>query len=321
MPLPQDERIVSLANDLLHAFDKVFGLHPGFRPAHAKGVMLTGVFVPAAGAQHLTKAPHLTKANTPVTVRFSNSTGLPSLPDTSPDANPHGLAIRFHLAEHVHTDIIAHSENGFPAHNGQEFLELLEAIATSGPDVPSPKPIEQFFGSHPSALAFVQAPKPFPSSLARDTYFGVTAYRFTNAAGETKFGRYRVVPEQGNDYISSDKISGLSTNYHFEELVERVAKEPIRFKILLQVAGPSDNVNDATIPWPEDRELVELGTFELTEAVPDNLAQQKNIIFDPIPRVDGIEPSDDPLLEVRSALYLLSGRRRREAESAVGTSS
>jgi catalase len=41
--------------------------------------------------------------------------------------------------------------------------------------------------------------------------------------------------------------------------------------------------------------------------------EMRKIIFDPIPRVEGIDPSDDPLFEVRAALYLLSGRRRRSA--------
>jgi len=67
------------------------------------------------------------------------------------------------------------------------------------------------------------------------------------------------------------------------------------------------------VHWPENRELVEFGTVELTAAMPDTLAQQKHIIFDPIPRVDGIEPSADPLLELRAAIYLISGRRRRSA--------
>jgi catalase len=47
--------------------------------------------------------------------------------------------------------------------------------------------------------------------------------------------------------------------------------------------------------------------------VPDTVAQQKHIIFDPIPRVDGIAASADPLLELRAAVYLISGRRRRAA--------
>jgi catalase len=51
----------------------------------------------------------------------------------------------------------------------------------------------------------------------------------------------------------------------------------------------------------------------LTDIVPDEDEHGQRTIFDPIPRVDGIEPSDDPLIELRSALYLMSGRRRRTA--------
>ena len=47
--------------------------------------------------------------------------------------------------------------------------------------------------------------------------------------------------------------------------------------------------------------------------VPDNAKEQKQIIYDPIPRVEGIDTSDDPLLEMRAAIYLISGRERRAA--------
>ena len=313
MPLPNDERVVALANDLLAQFHKIFGPHPGFRPAHAKGLMLNGTFQPAPNAASLTKAPHIQRDSTPVTVRFSNSTGLPEIPDSKPDANPRGLAIRFNLAEHVHTDIVSHSTDGFPTRDGYEFLDFLRAAATSGPEVPSPKPIENFLATHPAALRFVQTPKPFPSSLARDTYFGVTAFKFTNAAGESRYGRYRIVPEAGNDYISGEEIR--RENHHYEELEHRVKQSPIRFKIFVQLAAPGDVTDDATIHWPEDRELIEFGTIGLTGVVPDSVVQQKHIIFDPIPRVDGIEPSADPLLELRAAIYLLSGRERRAAKA------
>lgn len=315
MPLPNDERLVALASDILQQFDQLFGMHPGYRPAHAKGLMLTGTFTPAAQARSLTTAPHILRESTPVTARFSNSTGLPEIPDSAPESNPRGLAIRFNLAEHVHTDIVSHSTNGFPARDGEEFLGLLRAIAASGAEVPSPKPIEQFLGSHPAALAFVQAPKPFPSSLARDTYFAPSSYAFTNADGETRFGRYRIVPEQGNDYLSDTEVAGLAANYHYDELAERVTAQPIRFRIRVQLANPDDVTDDVTVHWPEDRELVDFGTIELTEVVPDSVAQQKHIIFDPIPRVEGIASSADPLLELRAAIYLLSGRRRRAARA------
>ena len=313
MPLPNDERVVALAQDLIAQFDQMFGVHPGYRPAHAKGLMLAGNFKAAAGAQRLTKAPHVARESTPVTVRFSNSTGLPQLPDNVADANPRGLAIRFNLAEHEHTDIVSHSTDGFPTRDGYEFLEFLRAAVASGADVPSPKPIEQFLGAHPAALAFVQTPKPFPSSLARQSYFAVTAFAFTNADGVTRNGRYRIVPVDGNDYLTDEQVAAIGANYHFDELAERVAKGPVKFKILVQVAEPGDTADDATVHWPESRELVEFGGLELTEVIPDSVAQQKHIIFDPIPRVEGIEASADPLLELRAAIYLLSGRRRRAA--------
>ena len=163
MPLPADQKLIALGEDLLKQFDATYGLHPGFRPAHAKGIMLTGSFTPSPDAVSMTRAPHITRASTPVTVRFSSSTGLPVIPDNDPKANPRGLAIRFHLAERVHTDIISHSTDGFPTRTGQEFLEFLRAATSS--DSSKPSPLEKFFSSHPRTLAFVQTPQACPVEL------------------------------------------------------------------------------------------------------------------------------------------------------------
>jgi catalase len=313
VPLPSDEKLIALSQDLLKQFDTIFGLHPGFRPAHAKGVMLTGTFTPSSDAASLTRAPHIARDSTLVAARFSNSTGLPEIPDNDPNANPRGLAIRFHLAEHVHTDIISHSTDGFPTRTGEEFLEFLRAAASSGPSQPSPTPIEAFLAAHPKALAFVQTPKPSPSSFARESYFGVTAMRFTNKDGVSRYGRYRILPEAGNEHLDEATVKTKDANYLFHELTERLAKGPISFQILVQMANDTDIVDDATVHWPEERPLLNLGRIVLTAPVAENAREQKKIIFDPIPRVDGIEPSDDPLLELRAAIYLLSGRRRRKA--------
>ena len=313
MPLPNDERVVALAKAILEMFDTIFGLHPGFRAAHAKGLMLSGTFTPTAEAKSLSKAPHLNRPSTPVTVRFSNSTGVPLIPDNSPDANPRGLAIRFNLADHVHTDIVTHSIDAFPTRDGYEFLEFLKAVVASGADVPSPKPIETFVGTHPAALAFVQAPKPHPVSFAQDAYFSVSAFQFTNAEGKTSFGRYRILPEAGTAFHADEEVAALSPSFLFDETTARVQSGPIRFKIVVQLAAAGDVVDDATVRWPEGRPLLELGTFELNSVVPDNPAEQKHIIFDPIPRVEGIEPTADPLFELRAAIYLISGKRRRAA--------
>lgn len=312
MPLPNDEKVIALSNDLIAQFKAIFGAYPGFRPAHAKGVMLTGVFRPTPEAGSLSRAPHFAK-ETPVTVRFSNSTGVPLIPDNDANANPRGLAVRFNLGEHVHTDIVSHSTDGFPTRTGAEFLEFLKAVAGSDPKKLAGSPVEAFLGSHPAALAFVQAPKPAPSSFARETYFGVTAMKFTNKDGLIKFGRYRIVPEEGNDHLDDAETAAKEPNYLFEEIAERVPKGPARFKVMVQLAEDGDVVDDATKHWPESRRVMGLGTIELTKLVVNDAQEQQHIIFDPIPRVDGIEPSDDPLLELRAAVYLISGRQRRSA--------
>jgi catalase len=313
MPLPTDEKLLALSEHILKQFDAIFGLNPGFRPAHAKGILLSGTFTPAVAAKDLTRAPHITRPSTPVVARFSNSTGIPLIPDNDPNANPRGLAIRFELAPHVHTDIVSHSTDGFPTHTGDEFLELLRAIATSDPANLKGSPLEAFLGSHPAALAFVQTPKPAPSSFARESYFGVTAMRFTNEQGKSRYGRYRILPTAGNDHLDDAATKSKSPNYLFDELPGRLANGPITFRIAVQLAEEGDTVDNATIHWPETRPIVDFGTLTLNAVVPDNPAEQKQIIFDPIPRVDGIEPSADPLLELRAAIYLMSGRRRRSA--------
>jgi catalase len=312
MPLPNDEKIVALSNQLLKKFDELFGVHPGFRPAHAKGTLLTGSFTPSPEAATLTRAPHFSRP-TPATVRFSNSTGLPMIPDNDANADPRGCGVRFHLAERVHTDIVAHSTNAFPVRTGQDFLEFLTAIASTDLTHFPGSPLEQYLGGHPSALAFVQTPKPPASSFARESYFALTAMRLISKTGDGTFVRFRVLPDEGNDYLTPEDAAAKGPNYLFEELEARIAKEPIRFKVEAQVANPGDKVDDVTVPWGEDRRFVDMGKLVLTAPVLDDAHEQKHIIFDPIPRVDGIEPSEDPLLELRAALYLLSGRRRRAA--------
>ena len=313
MSLPTDQKIAALGEKLLQQFDAIFGLHPGFRPAHAKGLLLIGSFTPAPEASRLTRAPHLVRESTPVTARFSNSTGIPVLPDNDPNADPRGLAIRFHLADHVHTDIVAHTVDGFPTRTAEEFLEFLHALAETSSAKSSPTPVEKFLGAHPAALAFVHTPKPVPASFASEPYFGVTAMRFTNDLGAQRYGRYRIVPEAGVRHLSPEEAKTKDADFLFDELKQRLQSGPVSFRIRVQLANAQDNVNDATSHWPDDRETVELGKLSLAAIAPDNAREQQKIIFDPIPRVDGIEPSDDPLLELRAAVYLMSGQRRRKA--------
>ena len=301
-----------LAQQLLDAFDQLQGVHPGFRPAHAKGLMCSGVFEPSPEAAKLTRAPHANKSSTPVTVRYSDSTGLPNIPDNDPArSGPRGIAIRFHLADHLHTDIVAHSFDGFPVRTGEEFLEFLRGAAAAGAG--RPEVIGKFLAGHPNAKRFVEAPKPIPTSFAREAFFAGTAFKFTNSSGVSRHGRFRIRPELGTEYLSNQEAAAKSPNFLFDELGARLGRQPVKLTILVQMAEPADDVADASTTWPANRLEIPFGTITLTARVDEQAPERRKIIFDPVPRVDGIDPSGDPLTQVRADLYLLSGRRRREA--------
>jgi len=317
MPLPTDPKALALSHDLLDAFDEVNAAeHAGLRPAHAKGIMLTGIFRPSQNLSSLTSAPHA-HGETPVTVRLSDFAGVPTVPDASDEASPRGFALRFHLGEHVHTDIVAHSVDNFPVRTAEEFVEFLHALAATTSSQPHPNSIEQYLGSHPKALAFVQAPKPIPTSFAHESFFAVSAFKFIAANRNSRFGRYRIVPDAGNDYLDAAAAASQQPDFLFDEIKRRIAKDSVKYRIMIQLAEPEDVVDDATFRWPESRRQVEFGEVILDGIVAENDAEQRHIIFDPIPRVDGIEASSDPLFQPRADLYLLSGRRRRSADPQV----
>lgn len=312
MPLPTDEKRLALAKEVIQAFDDLHGVFPGHRPAHAKGIIATGSFTPTAEAARLSVAPHF-QAETPVFLRFSNFAGVPAAADNKPDeASPRGCAVRFQLGAHKHTDIVAHSTDSFPTRTAEEFVEFLHAVKASGPGAPRPTPIEQFLGSHPKALAFVTTPKPIPTSFGRESYFSVSAYKFINAAGAEQYARYRILPEAGNEYLSAEEAAAKEANFLMEGLARQLASGPVKMQLWVQLAEPGDVTDDATTQWPAERKQVQLGTISLTGLLPTDDVDGRRIIFDPIPRVGGIEPSADPLLEPRADVYVMSGRRRRE---------
>ncbi|KAJ4374228.1 hypothetical protein N0V83_002969 [Neocucurbitaria cava] len=322
MPLSSDAQIVETSNGLVNALRSAAGDAPhSFRPAHAKGHLLTGTFTPTPTASTLTNAPHFTAPSTPITVRFSSSTGLPTIPDTDPAANPRGFAVRFHLpndadGKRAHTDIIAHSTPYFPTRTGAEFLEFLSAAGAPN----ASEAVPEFLARHPETVRFLQAEKKSPVSFATETFYGVNAFRFVkDAGGKVTTLRYRVVPVAGDQHLDAEEVKTKEKNYLFDEVKERLQGGPIEFKLAAQIAQEGDVTDDATEIWPEEkREIVELGTISVEKWVGDgeSAKEQQRIIFDPIPRVEGVEASDDPMLEVRASVYLISGRQRREAKGA-----
>ena len=305
----------SQSEQTVDALNGVFGVHPGARAAHAKGIVLEGTFTPSASAAPVSKAAHLQKkkAAIPVTVRFSDSPGVPTIPDTDAGAGPRGMAVKFHLPDKSITDIVAHSFNGFPVATGAEVRDLFLAIAASKPDSSKPTALDIFLSTHPATKAFVEAPKPPPVSFGTLAYFGVNSFKFTNAKGTATFGRYQLQPVGGVKVLTSEQLSKKGPDYLAEEIRDRVHHGPVKFKLLLQVAGPDDKIDDPTIAWPDSRKKIELGSLVITKAVKDSQAAEKQLLFMPGALVPGIEAAD-PMVADRSAAYIVSLSRRAKSQ-------
>ena len=299
----------SLATQVADALNAVFGVHPGFRILHAKGIVCEGTFQPAATAASVSRAAHLQATPVPVTVRFSNFPGTPTLPDNHPLAGPRGMAIKFHLPGGAATDIVTNAYNGFPVSTPQEFLSFTRALAASGPGAPTPTPLESFAARRPLVQQYL-APKPTPASFATENYFSVNAFGFINKEGASRYGRYWVLPVGGVEYLNPEDVARQPERFMFDELAQRLSRGPAQFDLRVQLAGDGDPIDDGSLAWPTDRPQVDLGTLSVTSLVADSAEAERQLIFDPTRLADGIELSPDPMLPFRSEIYGISYARR-----------
>lgn len=293
--------------DALHA---AFGKHPHARAVHAKGIILEGEFTPDRAAKSLSIAPHLQSGRIPVTVRFSDFTGIPDIADTTGLSHPRGLAVKFHLADGKSTDIISHSFDGFPTATTDEFRELLLAISKSGPDLPHPNAVEQFLTGHPIAKTFLTTQKPPSVSFGTLSYFGVNAFKMTNSKGESHFIRYQFIPEAGEQFLTPEQLKNVGPDYLTADIVKRIADGPIRFKLYAQVAEEGDKIGDPSIAWPKTRKRVLLGVLTVKRIAENTAAIDRALSFNPGNLTDGIEVADQMITD-RLKMYPVSVKERQ----------
>jgi catalase len=273
--------------------------------------VVEGRFKATSEAARLSYAKLFNGRSIPVTVRFSDGNGMPKVADGSPAANPHGMAIKYHLPGGADTDMVTNSLKFFPVGTGEDFRDLLQAIIASPPDAPKPTKLEQFFASHPNA------PKAFgtaatPDSYADEEYHGINAFILVNKAGQRQAVRYLLVPEKLS-HLTPEEAAKQPADFLSDELKERIARGPVVFHLKAQLAESGDQTRDGSQPWPDDRKVVELGVLTLNKTVPDSLEAEKKLLFVPTALTNGIELSDDPLPRVRAAAYGISFARRTQA--------
>lgn len=297
------------------AANEVFGRHEGYRALHAKGVLLKGTFTATPEAAELSRAGHLQGEPVPVTVRFSNGSGLPHSPDNAPDVR--GLAVKFYLPDDTKTDIVAQTAPRFPSHTPEQFVALLRA--TKPPQALWRLPT--FLARNPGALARLptntRALLP-PESYGSTRYYGVHAFRFVNGEGSPCHVRYTWIPGLGERRLGPRALRNHGRDFLQEDIRQRVGRGPVRFDLELQIASPEDPVDDPAIYWPSSRRRVIAGTLEITDLETGREKDGDILVFDPTRVVDGIELTGDPVLRYRSQAYADSVKQRTGEGTASG---
>ena len=297
----------SLVTQIVDTFYKIYGTHPGFRVNHAKGVVAEGSFVATPAASALSRAAIFDGSRIPVTARFSNDGGFPTVLDGAP-GNPKGMAIKFHLPGGAEVDIVILAVKFFPVASGAEFRDLLVAISESPAGAPKPTKLDQFTASHPKFPAsFGTAPT--PDSFADQEYHGIDAFIFVDKAGHRRAVRYVMAPEKSVQ-LTAGEAAKKPRDFLVDDLPQRIAKRPVIFHLEAQLAEAGDQTNDPSTPWPDNRRVVDLGVLTLDKPVADSLATQEKLLFLPTRLTDGIELSDDRLPAIRAQAYALSFARR-----------
>ncbi len=292
---------------LADGFEEVSGVHPGFRRNHAKGVSVSGFFASNGNGVRLSKAAVFEPGRVPVLGRFSLGGGNPNAPDS--ESAPRGLGLQFTLPDgELWRTAMLHLP-AFPFRTPEAFYEnLLASKPDPGTGKPDPDKAKAFLAGHPEtakALEFIKS-QPASSGFGDCTFHGLNAFRFINAAGESTPVRWILTPAHAwKTAPAHDK------DFLFDDLIAQFHREKkLQWHLIVIVGKAGDPTNDATIAWPAEREQVNVGTLTLDQIESDDTSAARDLNFDPLVLPAGIEPTDDPLLSARSAVYSKSFTRR-----------
>jgi catalase len=292
-----------LAGQIVDAVYATFGAHPGRRALHAKGVVCAATFTPTAEAAAFCRAPHLAGPEVRAHVRFSNSSGDPSVSDADPGGR--GMGVKFYV-DATTTDVLGSSSPAFIARTAEDFLAFSKARLAGG------DALTAYLGAHPEAgPAVAAALTPLvPASYATLPFHSLHAYGFDAPDRTRQYGRYHFVPTAGEVLLEPADAATRPPDFLREELIDRFAGGPASFDVQVEVAASGDPIDDSTVLWPDGRAVVELGRLDVTALASDREHDGDVLVFDPTRVIDGISLTDDPVLHARAAIYGESVARR-----------
>jgi catalase len=182
---------------IVNTFERVGGLHPGFRRNHAKGIDVTGYFESNGEGQAISRSFVFKPGRVPIVGRFAFAGGNPDIADAPQTVR--SLAILFRLADGEEWRTAMVNIPVFLVKTPQAFNDFL-LVSAPDPATGKPKPalMNAFLAGHPETAAAMKVigGHPFSSGFGDSPYYVLNAFLFTRLGGESVPVRWWVAPEQ-----------------------------------------------------------------------------------------------------------------------------
>src|SRR3954466_12141677 len=297
------------------------GRVPG-RGVHARGTGVHGVFESSGNASELTSADFLQPGRrTPVFVRFSTVVGSRGSADTVRDVR--GFATKFYTDE-GNFDLVGNNIPVFFIRDGIKFPDLIHA-AKPEPDreIPQAQTAHTTFWDFvsmipesPHMLMWVMSDRAIPRSYRMMEGFGVHTFRLVNEAGETTLVKFHWKPKLGVHGLvweEAQMLAGMDPDFHRRDLYNAIGAGAFpEWELGVQILPDTEeqyldeiDLLDATKIVPEERVPVQpIGRMTLNRNPANFFAEVEQIAFHTGHLVQGIEVTDDPLMQARMFSYL-----------------
>lgn len=259
---------------------------------------------------------------TPVFVRFSTVIHGNHSPETLRD--PRGFAVKFYT-EDGNWDLVGNNLKIFFIRDAMKFPDMIHAFK---PDpVTNVQDMERFFdfvSLTPEAthmITFLFSPWGIPATYRHMQGSGVNTYKWVNAQGEGVLVKYHWEPKQGIKNLTQDEaqdIQARNFNHATQDLFLAIERgEYPEWELCVQIMPDGDHPEldfdplDATKLWPDDKfPFLPVGRMVLDRNPVDYHAEVEQVAFGTGVLVDGLDFSDDKLLQGRTMSYSDTQRYR-----------
>ena len=291
---------VDAATASINTFEKLFGITEGKRRNHTKGFCFSATLKPKNKLIQQYSNSSLFTKNSDVIGRFSHKGGSYLAADNNPGEYGMGMSITT-ASNEIHL-MSMNTLDFFPVATPEAFAELMQAKATGSAAVKAFKQSNkdlQRFKVHQSKKTKML--KPYEGH----TFNSVNSFYLTNEKGEKTAIRWAFVPQHEQEIIVQP-----AQDFYFKNLQQKLTKNTVTWDMVITLANPEDEINNAAIAWQGDHQQIIAAELQVKAIQSEQEGKCDLINFNPLVLSTGFAPSADPLLEARRNAYAVAYSRR-----------